>query len=76
MDTELTNLKNEPGDGDWCLVNLSDDLTEEATKVAHTIGVDFCTFMCMALEEKLSKMRHDPELKDALKTVGWQPMLK
>jgi hypothetical protein len=66
----------EPGDGDWCLVDLSDTPVEEATKVAHALGFDFYTFMCIALEEKLAPMRGDADLQRALRKVKWEPLLK
>ncbi len=66
----------EPGDGDWCLVDLSDTPVEEATKVAHALGINFHTFMCMALEEKLATMRGDADLQRALLKVKWEPLLK
>jgi len=66
----------EPYDGDWCLVDLSDTTIEEATKVAHALGVDFYMFMCMALEEKLAGLRGDAELQRALAKVKWEPLLK
>jgi len=46
-----------PSDGDWCLVDLSEDITEEATKAAHAQGMDFHAFMCLALSEKLARLR-------------------
>ena len=46
-------------DGDWCLVDLSDGICEEATKLAHAMGMSFEKFVCLALEEKLTEMRGD-----------------
>jgi hypothetical protein len=63
-------------DGDWCLVDLSDEITEEATKVAHTLGMDFYAFMCVALQEKLARMRGGEALARSLKEVRWVPPLK
>jgi hypothetical protein len=67
---------SEPMDGDWCLVDLSDEPVEEATKVAHALGMNFEQFMHIALEEKLAKLRGDPELARALEKVRWEPLLK
>jgi hypothetical protein len=58
--------RSEPGDGDWCLVDLSDEPVEEATRVAHALGMNFEQFIHIALEEKLAKLRGDPELARAL----------
>ncbi len=63
-------------DGDWCLVCLSDKITEEATKAAHALGMDFHAFMCVALEEKLARLRCDEELGRSLSNVRWMPSLK
>jgi hypothetical protein len=76
MATELTNESREPMDGDWCLVNLSDEVTEEATRVAHALGMDFQAFMRVALEEKLERLRGDEELGRSLSEVRWVPLLK
>lgn len=76
MDEEPTKQVNEPGDGDWCLVDLSGGVAEEATKVAHALGMDFHAFMCEALEEKLARLRGDEELGRKIGDVGWEPLLK
>jgi hypothetical protein len=70
------NPSPEPMDGDWCLVDLSEEITEEATKVAHALGMDFHAFMCIALEEKLARLRGDEGLQSALAQVEWEPLLK
>jgi hypothetical protein len=59
MEAELNDKSREPIDGDWCLVDLSEEITEEATKVAHALGMDFHAFMCAALDEKLARLRGD-----------------
>jgi len=61
----------EPLDGDWCLIDLSEPITEEATKYAHALGMDFHDFMCAALEEKLVKVRGIV----ALDGIEWKPLL-
>jgi hypothetical protein len=76
MSDESIPTQPEPGDGDWCLVDLSDAITEEATKFAHALGMDFYAFMCLALEEKLAGMRGDVELQRAVSKVTWEPQLK
>jgi hypothetical protein len=78
MTTVLTNESQfqEPMDGDWCLVSLSDEITEEATKAAHALGMDFHAFMRVALEEKLARLRGDEELGRSLSEVRWIPLLK
>jgi hypothetical protein len=76
MAAELTNESREPMDGDWCLVDLSDEITEEATKTAHALGMDFHAFMCVALEEKLARLRGDEGLGRSLSEVRWTPLLK
>ena len=76
MDAPIVDESVEPSDGEWCLVDLSDEITEEATKVAHALGVDFYTFMCAALEEKLAPLRGDAGLRRALEKVRWEPLLK
>jgi hypothetical protein len=76
MAAELTNESREPMDGDWCLVDLSDEITEEATKVAHALGMDFHAFMRVALEEKLARLRGGEELERSLSEVRWTPLLK
>lgn len=63
-------------DGDWCLVDLSDPIAEEATKVAHALGMSFYEFTCVALEEKLAGMRGDEDLRRSLENVRWMPLLK
>jgi len=54
------NERPEPTDGDWCLVDLSDEPVEEATRFAHALGINFEQFMHIALEEKLARLRGDP----------------
>ncbi len=66
----------EPMDGDWCLVDLLDSVAEEATKVAHALGMSFYDFMCVALEEKLAGLRGNEELRRSPKNVRWTPLLK
>lgn len=73
---EPENPSHEPMDGDWCLVDLSEEITEEATKVAHALGMDFYAFMRIALEEKLVGLRRDEALQSALTEVQWTPLLK
>jgi hypothetical protein len=71
----IVSEKDEPVDGDWCLVDLGDEVCEQATKVAHALGMGFYSFMKLALQEKLDRMQsfHDmPELND----VQWEPLLK
>lgn len=68
--------RSEPSDGDWCLVDLSDEPVEEATRVAHAFGMNFEQFMHIALEEKLARLRGAPELARALEKVRWEPVLK
>lgn len=55
----MNDKPSEPMDGDWCLVDLSDGICEEATKFAHAMGMSFEKFVCLALEEKLTEMRGD-----------------
>jgi hypothetical protein len=76
MAAEIEVESQEPVDGEWCLVDLSDEITEEATKVAHALGMDFHAFMCAALEEKLARLRCDEELARSVKEVRWTPLLK
>ena len=76
MDADANDKFQEPMDGDWCLVDLSDEITEEATRVAHALGMDFYAFMCVALEEKLARLRDDVGLARSLKEVRWTPLLK
>lgn len=76
MAAEIEVESQEPVDGEWCLVDLSDEITEEATKVAHALGMDFHAFMCVALEEKLARLRGEEELERSLKEVRWAPLLK
>ncbi len=73
---EPENPYHEPMDGDWCLVDLSEEITEEATKVAHALGMDFYAFMRIALEEKLVRLRGDEASQSALDKVQWDPLLK
>lgn len=63
---------DEPLDGDWCLVDLSEPITEEATKHAHALGMNFHDFMCEALEEKLLKVRGSFPLD----SVRWEASVK
>lgn len=63
-------------DGDWCLVDLSDPILEEATRYAHALGLDFHEFMCAAVEEKLVKLREDRSLSDSVSKGTWEPLLK
>ena len=76
MDAKSIDESSEPMDGDWCLVDLSDEITEEATKVAHALGMDFHAFMRVALEEKLVRLRGGAELGRSLDEVRWMPSLK
>jgi hypothetical protein len=76
MDEPLDMQLNEPLDGDWYLVDLSDPITEEATKMAHALGMNFYDFMCQALEEKLAGLRGDEKLREAVEKVEWVPLLK
>jgi hypothetical protein len=76
MAAAVKSESEEPMDGEWCLVDLSDEITEEATKVAHALGMDFHAFMCAALEEKLARLRGDAELERSLSEVRWTPLLK
>jgi hypothetical protein len=76
MRAERNDGSPEPMDGDWCLVDLSDGITEEATKVAHALGMDFHAFMCAALAEKLARLRGDEDLDRSLSEVRWTPSLK
>ena len=76
MAAELIDESREPMDGDWCLVDLSDEITEEATRVAHALGMDFEAFMRAALEEKLARLRGDENLARSLSNVRWTPQLK
>ncbi len=62
-------------DGDWCLVDLGDDIPKEATKVAHAMGMNFEEFMYMVLEEKLQSLRNDKALMKAVESVEWTPIL-
>ncbi len=59
----------EPRDGDWCLIDLSDQPIEEPTRVAQALGMTFEQFMHVALEEKRARLRGDPELVRALEKV-------
>lgn len=68
--------RKEPADGDWCLVDLSDPIPEEATKMAHALGMDFHEFMRQALEEKLAGLKGDEKLREAVGKVEWVPLLK
>ena len=63
-------------DGDWCLVDLSEPIMEEATKYAHVLGMNFHDFMCAALEEKLAKLRSDQAVRGAVGKIEWEPVLK
>ncbi len=76
MSDEAIEENRERSDGDWCLVDLSDEITEEATRVAHALGMDFYEFMCVALEEKLAGMGGDAELRRKLEKIEWTPILK
>lgn len=62
----------EPLDGDWCLIDLSEPIMEEATKYAHALGMNFHDFVCEALDEKLLKVRG----RFALDSVRWEPSMK
>jgi len=75
MESELPDEAREPADGDWSLVDLSDELCEEATKVAHALGLDFDSFMKVALREKLDRMRESGKLP-SIDGVQWGPLLK
>ena len=59
MESRLKPTSPEPFDGDWCLVDLTAPITEEATRYAHALGMDFSAFMIIALEERLSVLRHE-----------------
>jgi len=65
----------EPSDGDWCLVDLGDEIPQEATKVAHAMGMNFEEFMYMVLEEKLQSLRNDKTLMKEVEAVEWTPVL-
>src|SRR5579863_10380215 len=71
MEEEKKNEAREPSDGDWCLVDLSDEVTERATNWAHAMGMDFEAFMCLALEEKMARLAEDPDLKSKMASVKW-----
>lgn len=74
---ETKSMKtSEPMDGDWCLIDLSEPIMEEATKYAHALGMNFHDFMCAALEEKLAKLRGDEKLSELVSKVEWEPLLK
>jgi len=75
MKSELLDETREPADGDWSLVDLSDELCEETTKVAHALGLNFDSFMKIALREKLDRMKESGELP-SVKKVQWVPLLK
>ena len=76
MEPELIDKPDEPLDGDWCLVDLSEEICGEATKAAHALGMNFHDFMCAALEEKLAGLRGDEELRRRVGDVRWMPLLK
>lgn len=59
-------------DGDWCLVDLSEPIMEEATKYAHALGMNFYQFVCTVLEEKLAQTRGGESPKE----IQWEPLLK
>ena len=63
-------------DGDWCLVDLSESVAEEATKYAHALGMDFHAFMTAALEEKLAELRTDEQLRRRAESAEWKLLLK
>jgi hypothetical protein len=73
---EAQEQDNEPYDGDWCLVDLGEPITEEATTVAHALGLSFEQFMHLALEEKLAPLRGDEALMRSVKDVRWEHTLK
>lgn len=70
------NPSYEPMDGDWCLLDLSYGITEDATKTAHALGMDFYAFMNLALKAKLALLRGDQALQGALDEVRWKTLLK
>jgi hypothetical protein len=76
MEPESIDKPDEPLDGDWCLVDLSEEICEEATKVAHALGMNFHAFMCAALEEKLARLRGNEELRRRVRDACWTPLLK
>lgn len=63
-------------DGDWCLIDLSEPIMEEATRYAHALGMNFYHFLCVALEEKLAKLRGNERLSAAAAKMEWEPLLK
>lgn len=71
MEEETKNEAREPSDGDWCFVDLSDNIPERATNWAHAMGMDFEAFMCLALEEKMARLAEDAELKSKMEQVQW-----
>ncbi len=56
MENETEVQQPEVLDGDWALIDLTDELTDRATCVANELGLHFEEFMLMALEEKLERM--------------------
>jgi hypothetical protein len=63
-------------DGDWCLVDLTEPIMEEATKYAHALGMNFHDFISAAVDEKLAKLRSDQALRGTVGKIEWEPMLK
>lgn len=71
METEMQVEVHAPSDGDWCMVDLSDDIPERATNWAHAMGMNFEAFMCLALEEKMARLAEDAELKAKMESIKW-----
>ncbi len=60
-------------DGDWCLIDLSDEVTGRATDWAHALGMDFHGFMHLALEEKMARLVEEAEFRRRTDRVKWAP---
>lgn len=62
VDKQETLNPAEVFDGDWALIDLTEELTNRATLVANEMGLHFEEFMMTAIEEKLERLgvRHGP----------------
>ena len=75
MDGQIIAQEREPSDGDWCMVDLSEDIPLEATRAAHALGMEFEAFMKLALQEKLATLADDEALQAKIRETNWYPCL-
>jgi hypothetical protein len=75
MTEDAMETDNEPADGDWDLVDLSEDVVFEATRMAHALGMEFHAFMINALEEKMARHKDEPGLEARIARMKWYPPL-